>query len=449
MKRYLKELKPTTLDDIAAMVALYRPGPMELIPDYISRKHNKKTIEYIYPTLETVLKTTYGLPIFQEQIMQIARILAGFTLSEADILRKAIGKKIKELLQAQKQRFIEGCVKNNVSREIAEKVFSWIEPHASYSFNKSHAVVYATIAYQTAYLKTHYPLEFMASVMTAEKADVERVAFLIEESKAMGIDVLPPDINESYRQFSVVPEENKIRFGLLAIKNVGTNIVEAIVEERKKAGPFLTVEDFVNRVASKDLNKRSLEALIKAGVFDKIAERKQLLVNLEKLLEWARKKQQNTASGQKGLFDNNSDFKNATLAMSAASPATEQEKLEWEKELLGLFVTSHPLEAVKHIIASQAIALREITRDLLNKRVKIGGIISSIKRIVTKAGQPMAFVNLEDQTSKVEVVAFPSILERNPAAFQTNKIVFVSGRVDMRDGSPKIIAESIEEIIEA
>ena len=449
MKRYLKELKPTTLDDIAAMVALYRPGPMELIPDYISRKHNKKTIEYIYPTLETVLKTTYGLPIFQEQIMQIARILAGFTLSEADILRKAIGKKIKELLQAQKQRFIEGCVKNNVSREIAEKVFSWIEPHASYSFNKSHAVVYATIAYQTAYLKTHYPLEFMASVMTAEKADVERVAFLIEESKAMGIDVLPPDINESYRQFSVVPEENKIRFGLLAIKNVGTNIVEAIVEERKKAGPFLTVEDFVNRVASKDLNKRSLEALIKAGVFDKIAERKQLLVNLEKLLEWARKKQQNTASGQKGLFDNNSDFKNATLAMSAASPATEQEKLEWEKELLGLFVTSHPLEAVKHIIASQAIALREINRDLLNKRVKIGGIISSIKRIVTKAGQPMAFVNLEDQTSKVEVVAFPSILERNPAAFQTNKIVFVSGRVDMRDGSPKIIAEAIEEIIEA
>ena len=459
MKRYLKELKPTTIDDIAAMVALYRPGPMELIPDYIARKHHKKDIEYIYPTLETVLKTTYGLPIFQEQIMQIARILAGFTLSEADILRKAIGKKIKELLQAQKQRFIDGCVKNNVSREIAEKVFSWIEPHASYSFNKSHAVVYATIAYQTAYLKTHYPLEFMASVMTAEKADVERVAFLIDESKAMGIDVLPPDINESFRQFSVVTEPpttfgskvvgGKIRFGLLAIKNVGANIVEAIVSERKRGGPFLTVEDFVGRVASKDLNKRSLEALIKAGVFDKIAERNQLLVNLEKLLEWARKKQQNIDSGQKGLFDNHSTFKNASLAMAVASPATEQEKLEWEKELLGLFVTSHPLKAVKHIIAAQAIALREINRDLLNKRVKIGGIISSIKRIVTKAGQPMAFVNLEDQTSRVEVVAFPGILERNPDAFQTNKIVFVSGRVDMRDGSPKIIAETIEEIVEA
>ncbi len=445
-KRYLKQLKPTVFDDIVVMISLYRPGPIELIPEYIARKHKRKKIEYIHPSLKPVLEATYGLPVFQEQIMQIARTLAGFSLSEADVLRKAIGKKIKDLLEAQREKFIQGCIKKNISQGIAEKVFQWIEPHARYSFNKAHGTAYGMIAYQTAYLKAHYPLELMASVLTSEKTDVERVAFLIEECKDMGVEVLPPDINESYRHFSVVPEENKIRFGLLAIKNVGSNVVEAIVKERKERGIFKSVEDFISRISARDLNKRSLESLIKAGAFDKLAERKQLLFNLEKLLEWGRETQKTKTNGQKGLFDNTTYT--ATLVLEETAPASKKEKLEWEKELLGLFVTSHPLEEFKHIFAQKAISLQKISDGFINKRVRVGGIISGIKRIITKNGKPMLFVNLEDQTTKVEVIAFPGVLEKNPSVFQENKIVFVSGRVDSRDGVPKIIADEVEEIVE-
>ncbi|MBI4101356.1 MAG: DNA polymerase III subunit alpha, partial [Candidatus Nealsonbacteria bacterium] len=256
MKRYLKELKPTNLEDIIAMVALYRPGPMQFIPEYIEGKQGKRKIEYMHQKLEPILQTTYGVCVYQEQVMQIARDLSGFSLSEADVLRKAIGKKIKELLMAQKQKFIEGAKKNNIDERIAQKIWHWFEPFAQYSFNKSHAACYATVAYQTAYLKAHYPTEFMASVLTSEKADVERIGFLIGECKKMGLEVLPPDINESLANFTVVPPKN-IRFGLLAIKNVGHNVVESIVEERKAKGPYRSIFDFVSRVNSKDLNKKS------------------------------------------------------------------------------------------------------------------------------------------------------------------------------------------------
>ena len=451
MRRYLKELKSTGLDDIIAMVALYRPGPMQFIPDYIAGKHEKKKIEYMHPKLKPILEETYGICVYQEQVMRIARDLAGFTLSEADVLRKAIGKKIKKLLMDQKEKFIKGCQINEIPTNVAQKIWHWFEPFAQYSFNKSHATAYALIAYQTAYLKTNFPVEFMASFLTSEKADVERIGFLIGECKKMGIEVLAPDINESLANFTVVPPK-QIRFGLLAVKNVGDNIVKAIVEERKENGPFRSISDFVERVNSKDLNKKSLESLIKAGAFDKFAERNQLLQSMERLLEFSRETQRTKSNGQKGLFDaSTGSAQNVNFQLTATTLASKAEKLAWEKELLGLFVSSHPLENFSRILEQKTQSIEKIKANftkLVRKPVKIGGIISSVKKIVTKTGRPMIFMNVEDMKDKIEVVVFPNQIDRNPAAFQENKIVFISGKVDDRNGSPKIICESIEEIIE-
>ena len=445
MQRYLKQLKPTELEDIIAMVALYRPGPMALIPDYIAGKQKKKRVEYLHPKLKPILESTYGIPVYQEEIMKIAQELAGFTLSEADVLRKAIGKKIRKLLMSQKEKFIEGCKKNGTDEEVSQKIWHWIEPFARYSFNKSHATCYAIIAYQTAYLKTYFPLEFMASLLTSERADIERIGFLIGECKKMGVEVLPPDINESLENFTVAPP-SKIRFGLSAIKNVGTNIVEVIVKERKASGPYRSIADFISRVSSSVLNKKSLESLIKAGVFDKLAERNQLLFNLERLLESARETQRVKTEGQRGLFDGISQ--NIEFKLTPATQASKAEKLSWEKELLGLYITSHPLQDFQKILEKKVISISKISTPLINRQVKIGGIISKIKKIITRTGKPMLFMNLEDLNNKIEVVVFPRVIERNPSAFQENKIVLVSGRVDMRDGIPKIICEYIEEVIE-
>ena len=446
MKKYLKELKPSQFEDIVAMVALYRPGPMQFIPEYIARKHKKKKIEYLHPKLKPILKETYGICIFQEQLMQIARDLAGFTLSEADVLRKAVGKKIKSLLIAQKEKFIQGMMKNGIGENIARRIWDWILPFARYGFNKSHSVAYGMIAYITAYLKAHFPVEFMAALLTSEKNDVERIAFLIEECKNLDIEVLPPDINESFRNFSVIPKEKKIRFGLRAIKNVGENVVEAIIKERESKGNFQSFADFISRIDSKDLNKKSLESLIKAGVFDRFEERNKLLENLEEILNFNRDIRRTKNNGQQTLFEKSTAP--ITLRLKEAKPASLQQKLIWEKELLGLYVSSHPLENFKKILERKALPLKELKRNLFNQKIRVGGIISSIKRILTKNGKPMLFMKLEDLTDKTEVVVFPSALERNPNAFQENKIVFVIGRVDNHPESPKIICEDIEEIVE-
>jgi DNA polymerase-3 subunit alpha len=449
MRRYLKQLKPSDFEDIIAMVALYRPGPMQFIPDYIAGKNKKKVVEYLHPKLKPILESTYGIAVYQEQVMRIARDLAGFSLSEADVLRKAIGKKIRKLLMDQREKFIEGMKKNQIDENIALQIWYWIEPFASYSFNRSHAAAYAMIAYQTAYLKAHFPVEFMAAVLTSERNDIDRISILITECKKMGLEVLPPDINESFNYFGVVPQKNQIRFGLSAIKNVGSGIVETIVEERKTNGPYASIDDFVSRISSKDLNKKSLESLIKAGAFDKIAERNQLLLNLEKLLDSSRENQKIKTNGQKGLFEG-MNFSNK-IRMESVSPASEKEKLAWEKELLGLFISSHPLNGFRKILESKTTAIANISKNNQerNVRIKIGGIISKIKKIITRTGRPMLFVSVEDLSEKVEVVVFPGVVERNPAVFQENKIVMVSGRLDSRDGVPKIICEEIEEIVES
>ncbi|MCD6528091.1 DNA polymerase III subunit alpha [bacterium] len=468
MKRYLKQLKPSCFEDIIAMIALYRPGPMATIPEYIARKHKKKKVIYLHPKLKPILESTYGLPVYQEQLMKIAQELAGFSLAEADVLRKAVGKKIKSLLIAQKEKMITGMIKNGISKETAQKIWEWILPFARYGFNKSHSTCYATIAYQTAYLKAHYPVEFMSALLTSEKGDVERIAILIEECKKIGIEVLPPDINESFSNFSVVPHKKQIRFGLSAIKNVGYNVVKVIIDEREKGGPFLSVADFISRVNSRDLNKKSLESLIKAGVFDKLEERNKLLLNIEKLLQYSRENQKIKTNGQKGLFDNFQSKNIPNIALEKAKPMSEKEKLKWEKELLGLYISGHPLENYKKILEKKAIAIKKIREDLTQSeretqsfisnpffkkiapgdKVRIGGIISQIKKILTKTGKPMLFLKLQDLTDRIEVIVFPLIVEQNPLLFQENKIIFVTGRTDIKDGVPKIIANEIEEIIE-
>ncbi len=445
MTRYLKELKPTEFEDLVTMIALYRPGPMELIPSYIKRKHGKEKVNYIHPKLEPILKNTYGIMIFQEQLMQMAREIAGFSLAEADILRKAVGKKIKSLLNSQEKKFIKGAVDNGVDKKIAQRLWQWILPFARYGFNKSHSTAYATIAYQTAYLKAHFPVEFMASLLTSERNDVEKIAHLIEECEKMDIEVLPPDINESLKNFTVVPEENKIRFGLWAIKNVGENVIDAIVKEKKENGQFKSIGDFVDRVNSKDLNKRSLESLIKVGAFDKLGERNELLSNTERLLEASRENQKNKANGQKGLFEG--QYFSSNVKLEKSLPAKNQEKLSWEKELLGLYITSHPLENYKSLLKKRAFSISKISADLVNRKVRIGGIISEIKKILTKKGSPMLFIKVEDLTSKIEVVVFPNLIQQNPTAFQENKVVLISGRIDNRNGDTKVVAENIEEIV--
>ncbi len=446
MTRYLVELKPTEFEDIIAMIALFRPGPMELIPSYIARKHKKEEVEYLHPKLKPILETTCGILIYQEQLMQISQQLAGFSLSEADVLRKAVGKKIRGLLLEQKEKIIKGMVKNSIEDKIAFKIWNWILPFASYGFNRSHSASYATIAYQTAYLKAHYPTEFMAALLTSDQGDIEKIAFLIDECKKMVITVLPPDINESDENFTTVGK-NIIRFGLLAIKNVGYNIVEVICNERRFSGHFTSIFDFISRIDSKILNKKSLESLIKAGAFDNLGERNQLFTNSEMLLEHSRELQRNTLSQQKNLFGKSFLSGEKSLVLSTVQPASKQEKLTWEKELLGLYVSSHPLEEYKKILEKRALPLIKIEKGTVGKIVKIGGVIASIKKIITKNGSPMLFLNLEDLTARIEVVAFPSIISRNPTAFQEGKVVLISGRVDSRNGSPKVVCEVIEEIL--
>ncbi len=458
MRKWLKELKPSNFNDIATLLALYRPGPMQFIPEYVARKNKKKNIEYLHPKLKEILEVTYGLPVFQEQMMQIAQAIAGFTLSEADVLRKAIGKKIAKLLNEQEEKFISGATKQKVDRKIADKIWKWFLPFAQYGFNKSHSCGYAIIAYQTAYLKANYPVEFMAAVFASEKQDIERISFLLQECKRMGIKVLPPDINESFKNFTVVgPKE--IRFGIMAIKNVGENIAEVIVQERQENGKYASILDFTTRISCKDLNKKSMEALIKTGAFDSLEERNKLLNNLEQLLVCARENKKNKANGQTDLFGG---MKSApSIHLKPTECAKDKEKLLWEKELLGVYVSGHPLKDYEKIFSKKAVPISRIyqqlngTADPNQKRIvpgaklTIGGMINKIKRIITKSGKPMLFVEIEDLTEKIEAIVFPSTIDKNPAAFQENKIVFMAGRVDFKDGSPKFIAEEIQELIES
>ncbi|KKR89284.1 MAG: polymerase III alpha subunit protein [Candidatus Wolfebacteria bacterium GW2011_GWA2_42_10] len=457
MRRWLKELKPTEFEDIVAMVALYRPGPMELIPKYVKRKHGLEKISHLHPKLEPIFEKTYGIGVYQEQMMRIARDLAGFTLSEADTLRKAIGKKIKSLLDAQKEKLINGMLKNGIEQKTAEAIWELFPPFARYGFNRSHAVCYALISYQTAYLKAHYPVEFMTSLFNAESGDVERISFLIDEAKKIGVQVLPPDINKSFVNFA--PEEKNIRFGLLAIKNVGAAVVEAIIEERIRNGSFQNFADFLNRARHKDLNKKSLESSIKAGVFDSLdIERGALLSNIEEILAFSQNARKAAISSQNSLFG--SDYAIASLKLKPAPAASNKEKLLWEKELVGLYISDHPMKEYIDVLKIKKIKpIKEIKTmkdpklfGLMSGKKEIGGVyriagvITKIQKIVTKNGQPMIFAKIEDSNDNMEVLIFSDTFSKNPALWQENKILIVEGRLSWKDDEPKLIVQSAMEL---
>ena len=440
MKRYLKDLKPNRLEDIIAMVALYRPGPMDLIPDFIKRKHGEKKIEYLHPKLVPILKNTYGIAIYQEQVLRMARDLAGFSLSEADVLRKAVGKKIKELLQEQKKKFIEGCVKNKIDESLAKKLFSFIEPFARYGFNRAHSVSYATIAYRTAYLKANYPAEFMASLLTADQQNTDRLSVDIDECKKMNIEILPPDVNESKGDFNVI-SDTSIRFGLNGIKNLGHDVVEHIAKE----APFKSLNDFIERVNGRNLNKKSMEALIKSGALDRFSDRARLLFNLARILTFAREEQKAREVGQDSLFG---DIQQETsLRLDDAPEELDKgQQLAWEKELLGLYISSHPLEEHRDFLSYHATPCQELTEAFVGQSVRVGGILGKPKKIITKNGQPMVFVNVEDLSSSIEVIVFPTTLQRYPSMWEEDKMVLLSGKINNKDGELKLLCDEVKEL---
>lgn len=450
MKRYLKQLQPNNLEDIIAMVSLYRPGPMEFIPDFIAGKHGLKQTSYLHPKLKPILEKTYGVAVYQEQIMQIAQALAGFTLGEADVLRKAVGKKIAKLLNEQRAKFIDGCVANGIPRATGEKVFDFIEPFARYGFNRSHGACYALIAYQTAFFKANYPAEFMAALLTSDQENIDRVAIEVEECKKLGIQILPPDVNESYATFTVVAEptlrnEPTIRFGLCAVKNVGTNIIDEVIKERKKKGPYASLEDFLSRVQTKDLNKKSLESLIKAGALERFGERNELLGNLELLLRYAKATQQETQTGQKNIFHLAPVGNRPTLRLKPQPPSEKAQRLAWEKQLLGLYITEHPFAEFDELLRGRTYPINQLPQAG-SSPVCIAGYITQIQKILTKNRDNMVFAKVEDMSGTVEVLVFPKLLAQKPDLWQADTAVLVQGRLSEKDSDVKLVANDVKPI---
>ncbi|MCL5436163.1 MAG: DNA polymerase III subunit alpha [Patescibacteria group bacterium] len=443
MTKYLKELKPTKVQDIMAMVALFRPGPMESIPEFIRRKHNPKLVTYLDPKLEPILSASYGILAYQDDVLLIAVHIAGYTWQEADVLRKAMGKKITREMAEQKEKFIAGCMKNGLSSEKALKLWSWIEPFAAYGFGKAHAAAYGMVSYQTAYMKANFPVEYMAAVMTAESGNLDTIAEAVAECEQMGITVLPPDVNASHTTL-FRSDDKTIRFGLSAIKNLGSDVEEKIISERKAGGKFSTLADFVTRTFVKNFNKKSWEALVKCGALDEFAERNQLLANTEMVLNLVRSYFKERDAAQDSLFGT-SPASSLKLTLQPAAPATSREKLAWEKELLGLYVTSHPLEEYRQSLeVGETIAAAE--KNPAERNLVVSGIITRLKTILTKKGEQMAFMQLEDLSGSIEVVIFPRAFESARALLEPDKIVKVTGKFQLRDEEPKILADKIEAI---
>jgi len=447
MRRYIKELQPTHINDIMAMVALYRPGPMEYIPDYIAGKHKLKEIKLLHPKLEKVLADTYGIAVYQEQILQIAREVAGFSYGEADILRKAIGKKNKKLLQAQRKKFIDGAVNNGTEKILAGKLFDFAEPFARYGFNRAHAASYAIVAYQTAYLKANFPECFMAALLTSDKNNLDKVAIAISESEKMGIKILPPDINESFVDFGVVADDKKIiRYGLEAIKSVGQKVAENIVSERQKNGPYKNLEDFLSRHKGQTVNKKVIEALTKSGALDALCERNMALAGINEILQFI--KGQKINIGQADLFGDKLEVAHKNLVLPETAPASSKQKLAWEKEFIGIYLSAHPLDNYRALLEKQKTKINDLTEKMTGKNVKVLGLISTCKKITTRTNQQMMFCRLEDLSGNTEVIVFPKMLEENNTLWRNDNIVAISGKVNTKDGAIKIIANTAVEVID-
>ncbi len=463
MTKYLKELKPTSIHDINAMVALYRPGPMESIPEYIKRKHNPRLIKYMDPRMKKYLTESYGLIVYQDDLLLSSIELAGYNWEEADKFRKAVGKKIPAEMAAQKDKLIKGIIINGQTKEFAEKLWKLFEPFQAYGFGKAHAASYGKVAYQTAYMKANYPVEYMTAILTAESGDVEKISEIIKECKNMDIPVLPPNINESFGGFTVIKENKsnpseqmtsssragKIRFGFYTIKNLGTDISDAIIAERKANSKFKSISDFLDRIKHKNLNKKSMEALIKSGSMDEWHDRGILLANVEGMLAYNHEVI-GVNVNQISLFGNLKTISTG-YTLQPAENAKQAEKLFWEKELLGLYISGHPLDRIREKLESRNVNIKKIKENpegtLGNgMAITIAGIIESCRQVVTKNNERMAFLKIADLTDSIEAVVFPSIFKDHIETLVAEKCIAISGKISIKNGEKSIIIEAVKEI---
>ncbi|MBI4234722.1 DNA polymerase III subunit alpha [Candidatus Peregrinibacteria bacterium] len=448
MKRYLKDLKPTKFDDIVAMGALYRPGPMEWIPNYIQGKHNPDKVKYLHPSFKPILESTYGVAVYQEQILQLARDFAGFSLGEADILRKAVGKKIPSLLGKQREKFVKGAVnqghKESFAREVFEKI---VEPFAGYGFNKAHAVCYGLIAYQTAYLKAHFPIEFMTALLCSDAGNTDRVVLEIKECNEMGIDVLPPSVNDSLGEFTVVADRT-IRFGLLAIKGIGEGPVRGIIAARQAGGKFRSIDDFARRVSVSVINKKLIQSLAYSGAFDEFGDRKQIAENYEEITKFAKAYQNSAANGQTDIFGmiTGEDEGLEVFEMHKVAKSSSLENLRFEKEFLGMYVSGHPLRGLSKYIGRKANLIGKLRKKQVSKNVTVLGLVAGVKKLLTKSGGYMATFVVEDTSGKVNTIIFPQVLAKYAGDLLEDMVVLIEGKFDYRRGQYQIICNSIKSL---
>jgi DNA polymerase-3 subunit alpha len=519
MTKYLVDLVPTKIEDISLMVALYRPGPMDNINEYILRKNGKKPVTYLHPAMKKFLEPTYGVLVYQDDLLMTAIEVAGYSWGEVDKFRKAVGKKIPKEMAKQHELFVAGCQKHGkLSKKQAEEIWKLFEPFQGYGFNKAHAASYGKVAYQTSYMKANFPAIYMSAVLSAESGDVEKIAEIVTECKRMAIPILPPDVNESFSQFTVIKDEEnssvipasqseamaqaiqqnrawpgillkdkvsnnyssrstiesgvtqdprlrgddkvsfadlekvatseatyRIRFGLVTIKNFGQGIATAIIDERKKNGKFKSLADFLERVKDKNLNKKSLEALIKAGALDCFGQdRGVLLANMDNLLAYNKENEKKSAD-QDSLFGGMTDTSSLpSLKLALALPATSNDKLAWERELLGLYISGHPLEQYRAVIEKRDMNIEKSKTLADGKEVVVAGIIEELRPITTKKGEPMMFLRLADFTGSIECVVFPRVLFEYRSSIATDKCVAVKGKVSDRNGEKTLIIDKVK-----
>ena len=447
MTRWLKELRPETIHDINAMVALYRPGPMETIPSYIERKHNPRLIQYLDPRMKEYLDFSYGIIVYQDDVLLTSIKLGGYSWLEADALRKAMGKKIPAVMQAEKEKLMKGFVEyGKLSKSTAEKIWSLIEPFAAYGFGKAHAASYGKVAYQTAYMKANYPVEYVTALLTADSGDTEAVSIFVAEAKRLQIPVLPPDVNESGSVFTVVGEhKDAIRFGLSSIKNFGEGISEAIISERRAHGPFASLSDFLSRVGSKNLNRKSLESLIKCGALDSLhtggGGRNTLLENIETLLAYHR--EATAVAPQDSLFG--ALIAPPPLTIPEGKPTILLDKLAWEKELLGIYVSGHPLDAYAAITKKAHLTIAKIKEDpKTGQLIIVPVLVSVVRSILTKSGEKMAFLTVADTSESIEAVIFPKLFKEHAALIAPDTCLLIKGKVTVRNGEPSIAIDELK-----
>jgi DNA polymerase-3 subunit alpha len=444
MTSFLKQLKPTTIHDINAMVALYRPGPMEMIPQYIERKHNPSLVTYLDPRLEDILDRSYGVITYQDDVMMTSIKLAGYSWLEADKLRKAMGKKIPEVMAAEKDKLFQGLIDNGMSEQKAELLWTLIEPFAAYGFNKAHAASYGRVAYQTAYMKANFPVEYMSAVLTADSGDTEKIYAIIHECERMGIDVLPPDINESFADFSVVPGTQTIRFGLTTIKNFGAGIAEVIIGERKAHGHFASMQDFLDRIHDRGLNKKSMEALICTGAFDRFERRSHLYGNLEVMLSYNKEQVAGKEANQDSLFGAIAEVGGLTLYPTDKIPLAQ--KLIWEKDLLGVYVSGHPLDEFEDEIKKRSPLSTVKADGRQGIPVVTAGMIETVKELITKKGDKMAFVQLATRDESMEMVTFPECFATYREMLVPGTCVAIKGKLNIRNDEPSILVDRMKRL---